>query len=562
MKTITIFARLARISIIFAVLFSLAGTSLPRVAQAAFGDLSVSQTNVFVNVGQTATVNLFVPSNQVANLVSVTNTNVANAWVSGNTLTVQGISSGNSQIGVCSTNQQCAYINVTVSGFNNPNQNGLITFSQSSVVLNVGQSISVSIFNNFNQFNNSYYISSNSNNSIVSASISGNTLNLLGLTAGSTSIVVCNSFNSTNCGTLFVTVNGNMSGNVVLSQNTITMTIGQSAFITAYNSTGGNFLNSVYIASNTNSSVAFAAVNSGNQIGINAVGFGTTSINICSNLSGQFNNQCATLVVTVNSNNNNNCFYPFTNCNNSGTGILFLQNANPTEATIFQFYTYSLQVTGGVAPYTFTLNSGALPPGLTLSTNGVISGTPSVSGTYIFTVRVVDAFNRVITSGSIYLVVASNNSNFSNCYFLSGYYTCAPRNPGSVAGAALFNNGTLIKENNTIYIVYKNTRSGFANFPAFTGLGYKLQNVLFVSNTGLFDSGRVIRSENEAHPWGSWIKSGTTVYFVHDSGLIPISAYDVFLNNSGQDALVVPANIYDFSKQVLSPMVFNDSRLK
>src|SRR5271154_1842163 len=34
---------------------------------------------------------------------------------------------------------------------------------------------------------------------------------------------------------------------------------------------------------------------------------------------------------------------------------------------------------------TFTLSGGALPPGLTLSTDGVISGTPTTPGTYICT---------------------------------------------------------------------------------------------------------------------------------------------------------------------------------
>ena len=39
------------------------------------------------------------------------------------------------------------------------------------------------------------------------------------------------------------------------------------------------------------------------------------------------------------------------------------------------------------APYTFTLTSGSLPPGLTLSASGLLSGTPTVVGSFSFTVQ-------------------------------------------------------------------------------------------------------------------------------------------------------------------------------
>jgi M6 family metalloprotease-like protein len=42
----------------------------------------------------------------------------------------------------------------------------------------------------------------------------------------------------------------------------------------------------------------------------------------------------------------------------------------------------------------FTLHGSALPPGLTLSTSGVLSGVPSAAGSYTFRVRVRDAANR------------------------------------------------------------------------------------------------------------------------------------------------------------------------
>jgi hypothetical protein len=57
-------------------------------------------------------------------------------------------------------------------------------------------------------------------------------------------------------------------------------------------------------------------------------------------------------------------------------------------------YSASLLASGGKAPLTWSLFSGSLPTGLTLSSTGSISGTPS-SGTTSFTARVADANGRV-----------------------------------------------------------------------------------------------------------------------------------------------------------------------
>jgi hypothetical protein len=53
-------------------------------------------------------------------------------------------------------------------------------------------------------------------------------------------------------------------------------------------------------------------------------------------------------------------------------------------------YGQVLAATGGTPPYTWAVTSGALPAGLTL-TSGVISGIPSVAGTFNFTVTVTDS---------------------------------------------------------------------------------------------------------------------------------------------------------------------------
>lgn len=51
-------------------------------------------------------------------------------------------------------------------------------------------------------------------------------------------------------------------------------------------------------------------------------------------------------------------------------------------------YSQHLTAIGGVGGYAWTLLSGSLPPGLLLSPNGVLSGTPSLDGSFSFTAQV------------------------------------------------------------------------------------------------------------------------------------------------------------------------------
>lgn len=53
-------------------------------------------------------------------------------------------------------------------------------------------------------------------------------------------------------------------------------------------------------------------------------------------------------------------------------------------------YSQTLSTSGGIAPYTYSLTAGALPPGVAFSSAGVLSGTPVLAGSYSFTVRSTD----------------------------------------------------------------------------------------------------------------------------------------------------------------------------
>lgn len=59
-------------------------------------------------------------------------------------------------------------------------------------------------------------------------------------------------------------------------------------------------------------------------------------------------------------------------------------------ATTKTQYTQSMAAAGGTGPYVFTIAAGALPQGITLSQDGVLSGVTQTSGVYTFTIKATD----------------------------------------------------------------------------------------------------------------------------------------------------------------------------
>ena len=68
-----------------------------------------------------------------------------------------------------------------------------------------------------------------------------------------------------------------------------------------------------------------------------------------------------------------------------------LNPATLPNATVGVPYSQTLTATGGTTPYTFTLTTGALPPGVNLNAGGALSGTPTAAGPYNFTAQASDA---------------------------------------------------------------------------------------------------------------------------------------------------------------------------
>ena len=77
----------------------------------------------------------------------------------------------------------------------------------------------------------------------------------------------------------------------------------------------------------------------------------------------------------------------------------------PKAIKLNESITLQLQVESGEAPYSWTIAEGALPPGLTLSEDGLLSGAPSDLGSFSFTMRVADQNGNIAEKSAIIDVV-------------------------------------------------------------------------------------------------------------------------------------------------------------
>jgi hypothetical protein len=76
---------------------------------------------------------------------------------------------------------------------------------------------------------------------------------------------------------------------------------------------------------------------------------------------------------------------------------------DPSASVVSQVYRFQFTASGG-GSQKWTLTSGSLPPGVTLSPNGVLAGTPTAGGTFTFKVQVTDGI-RYDTHAYTLLVV-------------------------------------------------------------------------------------------------------------------------------------------------------------
>jgi len=106
----------------------------------------------------------------------------------------------------------------------------------------------------------------------------------------------------------------------------------------------------------------------------------------------------------------------------SKPGPLTILTGSPLpDGTVNIAYNDSLQATGGIEPYKWTITSGTLPVGLSFASNGNISGTPVASGISSFTAQVTDSTTPTPETQSVDLSITINPQTSNNAK-LNGNY--------------------------------------------------------------------------------------------------------------------------------------------
>ncbi|MGH7969084.1 MAG: putative Ig domain-containing protein, partial [Limisphaerales bacterium] len=97
---------------------------------------------------------------------------------------------------------------------------------------------------------------------------------------------------------------------------------------------------------------------------------------------------------------------------NPATQLTITTGSPLPTGTLGAGYSQTLGASGGTAPYSWSVTSGSLPAGTTLSSTGALSGTPTTAGTSSFTVQVLDSASHSATQ-SYSLTINSNSQNLT-----------------------------------------------------------------------------------------------------------------------------------------------------
>ena len=284
---------------------------------------SLSQTGLVLNPLQSVVISATNLGSSSMYLASNSSPMIANFSISGSQITVLANSYGSTQATFClvSNTSNCSSVYVSVQNSNVPP----LTFSQSSISLYSGQTVSVQISGG----SGSYIVSNNSsqNNGIVQTNISGSNITLsTNSTTGTSSITVCSS-NMTSCGIINVSMNNNVvSSAVSFSQPNPNVFVGQSLNVSIFGPTSSLF----YVSSNSNPSIVQPNI-SGNTLSLLGIAVGTSVVNVCASASN-----CGSITVLVNYDNS------------ASSAHLSLSQDN---LTLLVNQTGTVTISGGAMPY-------------------------------------------------------------------------------------------------------------------------------------------------------------------------------------------------------------------
>jgi hypothetical protein len=212
-------------------------------------------------------------------------------------------------------------------------------------------------------------------------------------------------------------------------------------------------------------------------------------------------------------------------------GPLAISTTTLPGGNVSAAYSATLAASGGAEPYTWSVSSGSLPAGLTINSgSGVISGTPTATGTSDFTVTVADSESPPVKGTaalSITIAAASclNNSTLTGHYamVLTGWSSTttltaaagsfAADGAGNISGGNIdlndqtngptsgtFTGTYCVASNNlaTIKLTYGGALSGSNTFAAALNSGGTNGNIIFYDSSDLKASGMLRQQDTSA----------------------------------------------------------------
>lgn len=201
--------------------------------------------------------------------------------------------------------------------------------------------------------------------------LTGQNLGGLTLTPG----VYCFSSSAQLTGALTLDALGNPNA-LFLFKIGSTLTTASSSSVTVIN--GGSACNHVFWQVGSSATLGTGTSFAGDILAL-------TSITLTTGANTSGRTLARNGAVTLDTNNVNTC----------GVAACPLITVNPAtlpNGVVGTPYNQVVSGSGGTAPYTFTVSSGALPTGLTLNgTTGAIAGTPTAAGTFTFSITATDA---------------------------------------------------------------------------------------------------------------------------------------------------------------------------
>jgi len=118
-----------------------------------------------------------------------------------------------------------------------------------------------------------------------------------------------------------------------------------------------------------------------------------------------------------------------------GKTALSINSTALPSGTTGSAYSQTLSASGGTPSYTWSILSGSLPAGLTLSSTGAISGTPTTSGTFAFGIAVSDKSNPVQTlTASLSITIAAVPLKVNTAALIGGMINTAYSQSLSASG--------------------------------------------------------------------------------------------------------------------------------